>query len=485
MQSRYGSYPMPASRCLPSSFMLALASLLVLVSGAADAVPSFNRQTGQNCVACHAGGQFPDLTPYGRLFKLTGYTIGERAFPLAAMGVASYTKTRNTNDPFGDQGADFPKDGNFIFQTGSVFLAGKITDNVGGFVQVTYNNYDHQDENGHWVGHWVSDNMDFRYADRWIDPKNDLIFGITANNNPSVQDVWNSAPAWAFNVVPGSSGPPVTPILAGGLAANVAGAGPYIFWDRTLYAEVSAYRTADKIWSFMSQGMNTTRGDQQILKGANPYWRIALSHEWGAHSAMIGLMGLDASVYPDATDPTGPTNRFRDVAVDAQYQYLLDPHAVTLTLSYMHEKIDYADTVANQPTELQDASGNPLPLQLTNSRDTVNMFRAKLSYVYRAKYGGTLSYFDVTGSTNTLNQTSGVDPITGEPVGTPVAGNLSGNPSTRGATVEIFWLPVQYVRVGLQYTAFDKFNGARSNYDAFGRNARDNNTVLFYVWGAY
>src|SRR5205807_1191211 len=138
-------------------------------------------------------------------------------------------------------------DGNFIFQTGSVFLAGKITDNLGAFVQVTYNNYDHQDQNGHWVGHWVSDNMDFRYADRWIDAKHDLIFGITGNNNPSVQDVWNSAPAWAFNVVPGSSGPPVTPILAGGLAANVAGAGPYVYWDRTLYAEVSAYRTADKI----------------------------------------------------------------------------------------------------------------------------------------------------------------------------------------------------------------------------------------------
>jgi len=122
---------------------------------------------------------------------------------------------------------------------------------------------------------------------------------------------------------------------------------------------------------------------------------------------------------------------------------LLDPHSVTLTLSYIHERIDYADTVANQTTELQDASGNPLPLQLTNSRDTVNMFRAKLSYVYRAKYGGTLSYFDVTGSTNTLNQTSGFDPVTGEAVGTPVTGNLSGNPGTRGATVEVFWLPVQ------------------------------------------
>jgi hypothetical protein len=44
---------------------------------------------------------------------------------------------------------------------------------------------------------------------------------------------------------------------------------------------------------------------------------------------------------------------------------------------------------------------------------------------------------------------------------------------------------VQYVRVGLQYTSYSKFNGAASNYDGFGRDAKDNNTLFFYVWGAY
>ena len=62
---------------------LALVLVLVTASFDAHAIPAFNRQTGQNCVACHAGGQFPDLTAYGRLFKLTGYTIGTRSLPLA------------------------------------------------------------------------------------------------------------------------------------------------------------------------------------------------------------------------------------------------------------------------------------------------------------------------------------------------------------------------------------------------------------------
>ena len=36
---------------------------------------AFARQTGQECIACHVS--FPGLTPYGRYFKLTGYTIGK------------------------------------------------------------------------------------------------------------------------------------------------------------------------------------------------------------------------------------------------------------------------------------------------------------------------------------------------------------------------------------------------------------------------
>ncbi len=101
------------------------------------------------------------------------------------------------------------------------------------------------------------------------------------------------------------------------------------------------------------------------------------------------------------------------------------------------------------------------------------------------------------GTTNTLNQTSGFDDSPGgglitstDPNGTGitstrVTGNLSGNPATRGFNYEGFWTPVQYVRLGVQYTAYLKFNGASDNYDGFGRNARDNNTLRFYIWAAY
>ena len=52
-------------------------------------------------------------------------------------------------------------------------------------------------------------------------------------------------------------------------------------------------------------------------------------------------------------------------------------------------------------------------------------------------------------------------------------------------TLEAFWTPIQYVRLGAQYTAYERFNGASKNYDGFGRNASDNNSLFIYTWLAY
>src|SRR5437764_7908355 len=79
----------------------------------ASAVPSFARQTGFECVACHVS--WPELTSVGRQFKLGGYTLTKASenaerplvsvaregppplLPLAAFAQASVTRTANTN----------------------------------------------------------------------------------------------------------------------------------------------------------------------------------------------------------------------------------------------------------------------------------------------------------------------------------------------------------------------------------------------------
>src|SRR5579862_1069408 len=52
---------------------LLVAALLFSIPRAAQAVPSYARQTGLACEACHT--VFPQLTPFGRAFKASGYTL--------------------------------------------------------------------------------------------------------------------------------------------------------------------------------------------------------------------------------------------------------------------------------------------------------------------------------------------------------------------------------------------------------------------------
>jgi len=450
------------------------AILVTLWPTESTALPTFNRQTGQNCLACHAGGQYPELTPYGRLFKLTGYTMGDRTLPFSGMAVASDSKVSNTSKS-DDPKADFQKNNSLIFATGSVFAAGKITDNIGAFLQVTYDNYASQSDDGKFHGHSSADNMDIRYADRSIDATHDWIWGVSANNNPSISDVWNSAPAW-MQYVPVPS-PTSSRFIDGttpypGLAAggNLAGITAYFYWNQMLYVEAGGYRTAKGPASFMSAGV--AEGDKTKLQGTNPYWRATLTHEWGPHNFMVGTTGMVADVFDDPLDTSDPNSvhHFRDIGVDAQYQYLLDPHTITVQAAYMRDHHRVPGFLADQP--VFDVNGTALPN--TNSADNTNVFRAKGSYIWQAKYGTSLAFFNQTGTRDSALY----DP-------TRVGGNIAGSPAVRGWTSEVFWTPVQYLRLGVQYTVYDKYNGASHNYDGFGRNASDNNSLFFYVWGAY
>jgi hypothetical protein len=469
---------------------------LSLTPQSASALPLFARQTGQNCVACHAGGQFPELTPYGRMFKLTGYTLGERpTVPLAAMAVITHSRVADTAKS-DDPGADFQKNGKTILATASVFLGGKISDNLGAFVQLTHDPYAVQNADGSFSGHSGADNIELRYADRFVGPQRDLIFGLSLNNNPSMADPWNTAPAWMQYVpVPSPTSSrfidgtaPYPGYAAGG---NLAGITAYAYWNRTFYAELGAYGTSRGALRFMSAGIPNEEVTK--LRGLNPYWRLAWTREWGAHNLMIGTSGMTARIYDDPgdTSDTATLHRTRDLTFDAQYQYLLDPHSVTVQFVHQRSRHRFPGSLANQPVAFVDAAGNPV--SDTNEQDTARLTRAKFTYVYSARYGGSLGVFNLTGSTNTANQSSGFSPdtlaVTSDPLAaapsTRVSGNFSGNPATRGLTLEAFWMPVQYVRVGAQYTAYSRFNGASQNYDGFGRNARDNNSLFLYLWAAY
>jgi hypothetical protein len=435
------------------------ASLLSAIVAVRRSVPSFSRQTGLACSACHY--QFPQLTPFGRLFKLNGYTLtglqtigqpgdsGRRESlkllpipPLSAMVVTSVTQTATAQPGAQNGTVVFP-------QQLSAFLAGAITPKMGAFVQLTYSAADAT------LG---IDNADIRYATRTTLANRDLLFGLTVNNNPTVQDPWNTVPAWGFPYMSSSVAPePIaSTLIDGGLGQSVLGFGAYSLYDNVLYADLTAYRSAPQ---GAAQPADTTSSN--TTRGVIPYWRVALQHDAGSTYMMVGTYGFDARLYP--TGVTGPTNHFTDVAADAQVEHKSGAAVWIGHASFIHERQQLEAFALATPAEAQ------------NLNLTLSTFRMSVAYEPSLRYAFTLGYAQTSGTR---------DSVLYAPA--PMTGSRTGSPNTSGMLSEIDYNPWQNTRVGLQYTAYGKFNGASSAYDVVGgRRASDNNPLYLYLWWAF
>lgn len=438
---------------------LFVASLLVL-PWRAYALPSYTRQTGQPCQACHLGGNYPELTPFGRAFKLGGYTLstGEKTFPpLSAVVQTGFTHTE-TPQP-GGAAPHFGPNDNFSLEFASLYYGGKIFDNVGAFSQWTYDG----------IGRvFTIDHTDIRYANTGSVGGSDVVFGVTLNDAPTVEDIYNSTTAAGFPFVsPGLAPMPAATTLIDTLPFEAGGAGAYAMLDNTVYGVVALYHTFPL--GFQRFVGVTTSGEPEIDNAA-PYWRLALQREWDEHSLSVGTIGMWASTFPNRNHSAG-TDQFTDIGADAQYQFNGDPHTASFQGSYIHE---------NQRLGASSALGIS-----ANSSNTFESVKLKGSYFYQNTYGASISRFWISGTQDM-----------GLYAPAPITGSANGKPDSAGWIFEVDWLPFMQsrpeflpgwaqVKFSLQYTAYDKFNGGTNNYDGFGRNAWGNNTVFLMAWLAF
>jgi len=152
--------------------------ILCLNLGSVQALPLFSRQTGQNCVACHAGGQYPELTPYGRYFKLTGYTIGERSnIPVSVQFVGGAATSTNGNNGTGQVHQSGKLEPNYLF----LDVGGKIADNFGAFSQWYYAFDEQVSGKGNIPNQnsFAADIQDWRYADHYVGNTADSVKDIS------------------------------------------------------------------------------------------------------------------------------------------------------------------------------------------------------------------------------------------------------------------------------------------------------------------
>ena len=446
-------------------------SALLLVSTPAQAVPPFARQTGLACEACHTVP--PELTAFGRRFKLNAYTLTTRPplvqdiddhkkntvwlTDLPGIGIlfqATYNHYDRAPPDSAVPGAKAQSDVLEFPQQWSIIAAGAISDHVGGFLQMTYLQP---------AGTFGVDNTEIRYSDHT--ENNDWVWGVLVNNNPGNQDVWNSVGAypipdfsnqslWSAPVIAGAS--LRTPMYTG-FGGLVAGPTAYAWYKDSAYLGLSAYTAA-------KSGSVTTTLDSSNLsvgggtvQGWAPYWRAAYEYDFGYNALMIGTNGMytkfTPSVIAGQTLDPGFINRYLDVSVDWQYQYNGQHHIFTFLGRYTHE------TQENDP--------GLVPTYFSNSTDHLSEWNVTAEYYYNRHYGGLINFVRATGTSDIAF--NGGD----------------GSPAHQYEVFELDYLPWFNFRFMLQYNVYQVVANNQNPFfllKASNPKASNNNTWVLGLW---
>jgi hypothetical protein len=447
---------MPRADCLPfpgasrlRSLAAAVACLALAHAGAAQALPSYARQTAQPCTGCHVGGFGPQLTPFGREFKLRGYTMqgGDgSSLPVSAMLVASFTHTASDQpEPAG------PHDGsndNGSLQELSLFAAGRLSSKLGTFVQATYSDIDR---------HVALDNVELRFAQPFTRGSHAGVWGVSVNNSPGLSDLRHTQGVWRFPFVGPelAPAPEAAPLVDEGLAQQVLGAEAYVSVDGKWYASFGLYDTLSPAFRARVNADDTSR-----LAGLAPYWRVTRQLP---HNITLGASGLHARLR--AGGGGGLDDRYDDVGVDAAYEaYVREGDTLIVNASWMHER--------------QRLDGSFAAGAADDDRHTLDSANLNASYYFANRIGLTAAWFSRSGSRDASWYPD----------------SPSGGPGARGEVLQCDWTPFgsadswgkpwANLRLGLQYTHYDRFNGAASDYDGEGRDASDNDTLFLFAWFA-
>ncbi len=415
----------------------------------ATAVPSYARQTGLACNACHYTP--PELNPAGRMFKLMGYTDKKKKdevtapadkkhagldllaiLPLSAWFETSFTSTKAPQPDTQNGNFELPQDI-------SLFISGAWSTHIGSFLQVTYSTQD---------DHFSMDNTDIRYANKRQLAGKEWVYGLSLNNNPTVEDLWNSTPAWGFPFMASDVAPTpaAAPVIQGGLAQDVAGLGAYTMWDQHLYLAASIYRSGH----IGTPQPPTGEEFPFNIRGIAPYWRLAWQQNGIKNNFEIGAYGMHVKSTPGAI--TGLEDSYTDSAADFQFDRTLGKDIFSLRGTYVRENSSLQASLAAAAAD--------------RIRHHLDAFNANAEYHFGNRYSAAFGWFTTSGTSDALLYAQAA-----------VSGSANGNPRSSGYIANFSVWPIQNLDLALQYTGYTRFNGAEKNYDAEGRNASDNNTV--------
>jgi hypothetical protein len=430
--------------------------MLALAPTQAPALPAFAAQTGQPCQMCHVGGFGPQLTPFGRAFKIRGYTLRTDTFnaPLAAMAQAAFVETaKSAPQPVAPH---YGANDNFTIDQISLFIAGGFGSHLGAFIQTTYDGVAR-------AFHW--DQTDVRAVTAVKVKGADIVLGASLNNSPTVQDPFNTLPSWGFPYTTSTLAPtPSTaPLLSGALAQTSLGATAYAWINSELYLEAGGYVSPPAL-TLTRLGVDPTALGS--IDGVAPYGRVAYQKTALGGTLEVGAFGLGSRIHPGLDRTTGATDHYTDLGVDGSYyRALANTDVITFNARYLRERQSLDATCI-------------LAMATDCAKNNLTDLRADISYYWRNRFGGTIQVFDTFGSANPIIY----------------AGNRVPKPDSNGLTLQLDATPFGglsqpkrrvNVRLGVQYTLYTKFNGATANFDGQGTKASDNNTLRVFSWFSF
>lgn len=421
----------------------------LITSPSAYAIPSFARQTGLSCNVCHYDP--PELTPFGRMFKLNGYTLTTPArkkvgdgknldllmnLPLSLKVGLSDSAMAKKQPGTQNGSVAFPQDL-------SIYLAGQLAPHTGSFIEMAY---DHSSD------HITFGMADLRYANHTKLAGKSFVYGVDLNNQPTFEDLWNSTPGEGYpyedsDVTPGSIASPAL----GMLMQDVAGIGAYGMWNNHLYGDVTLYRSEHA----GGDAPLTGKGFMYNIIGVAPYWRAAWQQNLGSSYLEVGTYGIYFNSVPNGV--TGTEDNYTDAAFDFSYEHPFGSNTLSVHGSFLHENADL---------NAEYGAGNAAFANHGLNQDNVDA-----TYYFGYKYNLSAAYSDTFGQK---------DPVLYAP--DPFDGSRTGSPDTRGYILQAGYWPVQNISLTVAYNGFTQFNGSSNNYDGADRNAADNNTTYAAAW---
>ena len=450
-------------------------------------LPTFSQQAQMACSACHLN--FGELTPVGRKFKLMGYARGNRVNPLSVNGTVSLTKISNTDSSI-DPSVSLPKNGKVLPEELNVFMAGKLTEQIGGNVKITVNAINTTPlfstsgvQTGTRVGKDVFlDNSEIRFAQSAQMNSVPLVWGLTLNNAPSTQDLWSTTPghgfpyrtssllnAWGL----GQFGP--TAMMDNGMNSQVLGVGMFAMLNDVWYGEFTSYHGSKTT----IPALEVATANNAVSTSNNPYWRLAWNPVEGPHSWMIGTFGMVSRLSRDRLVTGSSSGKYTDIGLDAQYQFITPSHSWSAQVSLIQEKVDWSARAVGTNHDAQTT--------------TLNNLKAKLTYDFARTYGATWFGFSSNGSTDSLYWAYNSNPSVTTGACNQNSSLLAycssnGMPNTAGQGFEFYYSPIPQLRINLQQTYYRSFLGGRTfidNTSGNSRSASDNNLTYLYATYSY